>query len=117
VKLTNTVERWAKLPSYVKGRLDLHEPNGVGNSHGIHAFIYGPTNGKLISRSTPLGDQSIFEVNAERKRPLLMVRLDLKPGRPVTITAQFEGGIGPITLLKQPLVRPMDLEIDDKCEP
>jgi hypothetical protein len=115
ITFTNTVEPFAKLPSYVKGRLDLHKPQGFKNKHGIMALVYGPTDSALLSRNSALGDQSIFTLKSERHRPVLMVQLDLAPGKPQTVNAKFQGGIGPLTFLDQPLVRPANSQILDKC--
>ena len=116
VSVTNTVNPFAKLPSYVVGRLDLKRPDGVGNSHGIALLIYGPTEGQLVFASSALKDQSIFSNRTERNRPVLVAHLDLQPGKPLTVKAQFLGGAGPLTFVDQPLVRKTESSIFDLCK-
>lgn len=115
VTLTNSVDPKAVLPTYVMGRLDLKKPEGVGNSHGVTLFIYGPTNSKIASARFTNSDIGAGVEGVERKRPVLITKFDLKPRQPQTLIVEFDGGKGPITLVKQPLVRDLVSKIDDSC--
>ena len=115
VTLTNTVSAGVKLPSYVMGRLDLKAPNGMGNSHGVSLFIYGPpgatvTSGKLVDSQEETG-----VVGSELKRAVLITRVNLLPGKSQTVLATFSGGRGPISYISQPLVRPDSVAVEDSC--
>lgn len=115
VTLTNSVDPKAVLPTYVMGRLDLKKPQGVGNSHGVTLFIYGPPNSKIASARFANRDIGAGVEGVERKRPVLITKFDLKPRQPQTLVVEFDGGKGPISIVKQPLVRDIVSKIDDSC--
>ena len=115
VTLTNSVDPKAVLPTYVMGRLDLKKPQGVGNSHGVTLFIYGPSNSKIASARFANSDRGAGVVGTERTRPVLITKFDLVPRQPQTVIVEFDGGKGPIALVQQPLVRDLVSKIDDSC--
>ena len=116
VKLTNTLKSGKGLPAYVLTRADKGKPtNLVTGQHRFKLFIYGPTNAKLVSvlrenRTSGLGGGS-----AERGRPIYVADVDLAPGQSENLLANFAGGVGNITFVDQPLVRPTQLAIKGGC--
>lgn len=116
VTLNNSVNPQAVLPPYVMGRLDLGRPQGLNNSHGVTLFIYGPTDAQIADAFIANSNDSPGVVGVERNRPVLLTKFDLKPGRPRTIIAEFDGGKGPISLKFQPLVRDFVSRISDTCD-
>jgi hypothetical protein len=116
VKLTNTLKTGKGLPAYVLTRADKGKPAQlVTGQHRFKLFIYGPTNAKLVSvlrenRTNGLGGGS-----TERGRPIYVADVDLAPGQSENLLANFAGGIGKITFVDQPLVRPTQLSIKGGC--
>ena len=116
VKLTNTLKTGKGLPAYVLTRADKGKPAKlVTGQHRFKLFIYGPTNAKLVSvlrenRTSGLGGGS-----AERGRPIYVADVDLAPGQSENLLANFAGGVGTITFVDQPLVRPTQLAIKGGC--
>ena len=116
VKLTNTLKTGKGLPAYVLTRADKGKPvQLVTGQHRFKLFIYGPTNAKLVSvlrenRTNGLGGGS-----TERGRPIYVADVDLAPGQSENLLANFVGGVGKITFVDQPLVRPTQLSIKGGC--
>jgi hypothetical protein len=116
VKLTNTLKTGKGLPAYVLTRADKGKPsNLVTGQHRFKLFIYGPTNAKLVSvlrenRTNGLGGGS-----TERGRPIYVADVDLAPGQSENLLANFAGGVGKISFVDQPLVRPTQLSIKGGC--
>ena len=116
VKLTNTLKTGKGLPAYVLTRADKGKPAKlVTGQHRFKLFIYGPTNAKLVSvlrenRTNGLGGGS-----TERGRPIYVADVDLAPGQSENLLANFAGGVGKITFVDQPLVRPTQLSIKGGC--
>ena len=116
VKLTNTLKTGKGLPAYVLTRADKGKPAKlVTGQHRFKLFIYGPTDAKLVSvlrenRTNGLGGGS-----TERGRPIYVADVDLAPGQSENLLANFAGGVGKITFVDQPLVRPTQLSIKGGC--
>jgi hypothetical protein len=116
VKLTNTLKTGKGLPAYVLTRADKGKPsNLVTGQHRFKLFIYGPTNAKLVSvlrenRTNGLGGGS-----TERGRPIYVADVDLAPGQSENLLTNFAGGVGKISFVDQPLVRPTQLSIKGGC--
>ena len=116
VRVTNSLASAAGLPAYVLTRADKDKPkNLIPGSHRFKLFIYGPTNSQLVSawrenKSTNLGGAA-----TERGRPVYVADVDLAPGGSEELLANFKGGKGRITFVKQPLVREATLTIKDNC--
>ena len=116
VKLTNTLKTGKGLPAYVLTRADKGKPTKlVTGQHRFKLFIYGPTDAKLVSvlrenRTNGLGGGS-----TERGRPIYVADVDLAPGQSENLLANFAGGVGKITFVDQPLVRPTQLSIKGGC--
>ncbi len=115
VTLTNTYDGIKPLPNYVWGRLDLNKPNGLGGSYGFNVFIYGPTKATIVSLDIAHQVDGLLDTTQERQRPLAIVKLDLAPRRSETISATFVGGVGKLSFHQQPSVRPVGLNLQDKC--
>jgi len=116
VRLTNTLKSGKGLPAYVLTRADKGKPADlVTGQHRFKLFIYGPTDAKLVSvlrdnRTNGLGGGS-----AERGRPIYVADVDLAPGQSENFLANLAGGVGKITFVDQPLVRPTQLSIKGGC--
>jgi hypothetical protein len=116
VKLTNTLKTGKGLPAYVLTRADKGKPAKlVTGQHRFKLFIYGPTDAKLVSvlrenRTNGLGGGS-----TKRGRPIYVADVDLAPGQSENLLANFAGGVGKITFVDQPLVRPTQLSIKGGC--
>jgi len=116
VRLTNTLKSGKGLPAYVLTRADKGKPADlVTGQHRFKLFIYGPTDAMLVSvlrdnRTNGLGGGS-----AERSRPIYVADVDLAPGQSENFLANFAGGVGKITFVDQPLVRPTQLSIKGGC--
>ena len=116
VKLTNTLKTGKGLPAYVLTRADKGKPAQlVTGQHRFKLFIYGPTNAKLVSVSRENRTQGLGGGSAERGRPIYVADVDLAPGQSENLLANFAGGIGKITFVDQPLVRPTQLSIKGGC--
>ena len=116
VTVKNTLKDGSGLPAYVLTRADKTKPLAmITGQHRFLVFIYGPTWGKLLNakRSSVFGPAG--GVGVERGRQLLVADVDLSPQQSESITARFTGGIGPITYVDQPLVRPTKISIKDEC--
>jgi len=116
VKLTNTLKTGKGLPAYVLTRADKGKPAQlVTGQHRFKLFIYGPTDAKLVSVSRENRTQGLGGGSAERGRPIYVADVDLAPGQSENLLANFAGGIGKITFVDQPLVRPTQLSIKGGC--
>jgi hypothetical protein len=113
--VVNTVDPKAKLPAYVKGRLDLGKPQGQGNSTSVEALLFGPSNSTILGAMDLATKKSPGLQTDENSHPVLVTSLELKPGAPVHIRAQFSGGVGKLAYISQPMVNPDVIKIDDRC--
>mgnify|MGYP002628333955 CR=1 FL=1 len=116
VKLTNTLKSGKGLPAYVLTRADKGKPiDLVTGQHRFKLFIYGPTNAKLVSVLRENRTQGLGGGSAERGRPIYVADVDLAPGQSENLLANFAGGVGKISFVDQPLVRPTQLSIKGGC--
>jgi len=116
VKLTNTLKTGKGLPAYVLTRADKGKPAQlVTGQHRFKLFIYGPTDAKLVSVLRENRTQGLGGGSTERGRPIYVADVDLAPGQSENLLANFAGGVGKITFVDQPLVRPTQLSIKGGC--
>ena len=114
VKVTNTLKTGKGLPAYVLTRADKGKPEDlVTGQHRFKLFIYGPTNAVLVSASRENKSEKLGGGSTERGRPIYIADVDLAPGESEELLANFAGGIGDITFVDQPLVRPTKISISD----
>jgi hypothetical protein len=116
VVVTNTLKTAEGLSDYVLTRADKGKPlNLVPGSHRFKVFIYGPVGARLVSVSRENRTANLGGSSTERKRPIYVVDVDLKPGESEELLANFSGGTGKISFIDQPLVRTTKISINDKC--
>jgi len=116
VRLTNTLKSGKGLPAYVLTRADKGKPADlVTGQHRFKLFIYGPTNAMLVSVLRDNQTNGLGGGSAERGRPIYVADVDLAPGQSENFLANFAGGVGKITFVDQPLVRPTQLSIKGGC--
>ena len=116
ITVKNTLKTGKGLPAYVLTRADKGKPeNLVTGAHRFKVFIYGPTQSKLLSASRENRTANLGGASAERSRPVYVADVDLSPGQSEELQANFAGGVGKITYIDQPLVRPTKIQIKDKC--
>ena len=116
VRLTNTLKTGIGLPAYVLTRADKGKPlNLVTGQHRFKLFIYGPTNSILVSVARDNRTNGLGGASTERGRPIYVADVDLAPGQSENLLANFAGGVGKITFVDQPLVRPTLLKIKGGC--
>lgn len=115
VTITNTLRNFSSLPDYVKGRLDLNQPHGINGRHGFTVMIYGPTAAEAISVIRSDAGQEGPALAQERGRPIAVFNADLAPMASETYTVTFAGGTGHIGYVKQALVIPEQISIQDGC--
>jgi hypothetical protein len=99
----------------VDGRLDLNKPNGDLNSTSVEALLFGPVGSNLVGAENVATGDAAGVQGSENMHPVLISSLELKPGVPVHIQAQFSGGTGLITNIVQPLVNPEKVVINNGC--
>ena len=105
VTITNHLKTIKNLPDYVIGRLDLNRPHGADGRQGYALMIYGPSNAEITSALRSDQSQKTPYLSSERNRPIAVFISDLAPGASEVFDVVFSGGTGPITYIKQPLVR------------
>lgn len=116
VYLKNRVVNAQDLPPYVLTRADKGKPKElVTGQHRFKVFIYGPYKSELIGGSLGSGSVGNARNGFERGRPIFIEDIDLAPDASEVIVAQFKGGIGSLTLITQPLVRPEIIKMKDNC--
>lgn len=116
VTVKNTLTSGVGLPAYVLTRADKKKPAElVTGSHRFKVFIYGPVGARLVSVSRENRIADLGGASTERKRPIYVADVDLAPGQSEELLANFSGGKGRITFIDQPLVRPTQIKITDKC--
>jgi len=116
VYLKNRVVNAQDLPAYVLTRADKGKPKElVTGQHRFKVFIYGPYKSELIGGSRGSGSVGNAQNGFERGRPIFIEDIDLAPDASEVIVAQFKGGIGRLTSITQPLVRPELIKVKDIC--
>jgi hypothetical protein len=98
------------LPPYVTERADK-VPSGArpGDDHAI--ISYFATGGATIKSVTVNGKQQGVATSDENGLPLIRFDIELKIGTPerVVVTTSEPAASGSVTILRQPLVRPLDV--------
>ncbi len=115
VTVTNTLKSDAALTDYVKGRLDLHAPHGVNGSHGFQLNIYGPTGSEVTSALRNAELSRSPRLYTELNHPDAAFSIDLPKQASETVTVEFQGGSGALSLYSQPLVQPDFVQVKDSC--
>ena len=116
VNLRNTLKTGKGLPAYVLTRADKDKPADlVTGQHRFKLFIYGPTGASLVSVSRENKSDGLGGASTERGRPIYVADVDLAPGESEELLANFAGGVGKITYVDQPLVRPTTVSIKGGC--
>lgn len=116
VYLKNRVVNAQDLPPYVLTRADKGKPKElVTGQHRFKVFIYGPYKSELIGGSLGSGSVGNARNGFERGRPIFIEDIDLAPDVSEVIVAQFKGGVGSLTSVSQPLVRPEIIKMKDNC--
>ena len=116
IYLKNKVVNAQDLPAYVLTRADKGKPkNLVTGQHRFKVFVYGPYGSTLVGGSLGSGKNGNAKSASERGRPLFIEDIDLTPDGSEVVVAQFNGGIGKISYVDQPLVRPTIIKTIDKC--
>ena len=113
--ITNTLSTAKGLPDYVVGRLDLKLPHGANGRDGFSVLIYGPTGARVENALRSDSNQATPDLPMERGHPIALFHVDLAPKTSETYTVIFSGGTGPISYVKQPLVNPEKLVLQDSC--
>ena len=113
--ITNTLATPKGLPDYVVGRLDLKLPHGANGRDGFSVLIYGPTGAQVENALRTDSNQATPDLPTERGHPIALFHVDLAPKTSETYTVIFSGGTGPISYVKQPLVNPEKLVLQDSC--
>lgn len=115
VTIRNHLKKGTPLPDYVLGRLDLKLSHGAQGRQGYALLIYGPSDAEITSALRSDQSQESPFISHERHRPIAIFKSDLAPSTSETYTVDFSGGIGPITYVKQPLVKPEGLTRIKSC--
>ncbi len=97
------------------GRLDLNLPHGANGRDGFSVLIYGPTGAHVENALRSDSSQATPDLPTERDHPIALFHVDLAPKTSETFTVLFSGGTGSISYVKQPLVNPENLLIQDDC--
>jgi hypothetical protein len=113
--LKNNVDPSEKLPSYVKGRLDLNRPNGLKNSYGTRAIVLAPQEAYVLETKDQQTGKRFGFLARERGRIGIGVQVDLAAGESETYSITFSGGVGELKNHTQPLVNPQFTEVIDRC--
>ena len=116
IRVTNTLKSATGLSSYVLTRADKGKPASlIAGSHRFKVFIYGPTDAKLVNVFRENQKAELGGASVERKRPIYVADVDLAPGASEELRANFNGGVGKVTFVDQPLVLQTKINIKDRC--
>ena len=116
VDVSNTLTTGKGLPAYVLTRADKNKPESlVTGAHRFKVFVYGPVGSKIESAWRKHLSEGIGGQSTERKRPVMVMDVDLAPQKSEKLQVNFVGGKGKITFVDQPLVRPTLVGIQDRC--
>ena len=102
------------LPPYVTGRYDKHSyPVKVGDSR--LAVSYLATQGAQLQSATVAGRPGRGRIGTENGHPVYTIDLELPSGTSRTIVLQLKEptGAGTPIVLRQPLVRPLQVTLND----
>jgi hypothetical protein len=113
ITLTNNAPA-SGLPRYVTSRNDTHSyPVKTGDNRLIVSYF--ATQGALLNDITVAGRPGIGRMGAELGHPAYIVDVELPRGtsRTIVIHLKEPAGTGPPIVLRQPLVRPLHVTLDD----
>ncbi|SDJ06714.1 Protein of unknown function [Frankineae bacterium MT45] len=116
IKLTNGAPK-SGLPAYVTSRYDTNAAGKPAGDQRLQAVYYG-TSGGGLSSVTVDGKPSSVVPATEAGHPTYLMDLEIPAGATKTIVLKLTepAGTGALTLLEQPLVRPITMTINDaKC--
>jgi hypothetical protein len=105
------------LPDYVVARNDMHPAKARRGDHRVLASWYA-TAGATMESVRVDGKPASAAVGSERGHPVFVVDLELPRGATRTITWTLTEPVldeRPVTVLEQPLVRPMTVRVEDKA--
>lgn len=114
-RLTNNASR--SLPDYVVARNDAHGPKVRRGDHRLLVSWYA-TAGATMESVQVDGKAASAAVGTERGHPVFVVDLELPRGATRTVTWTLTEPMldeRPVTVLRQPLVRPMTMLVDDQA--
>jgi hypothetical protein len=113
ITLTNNAPA-SGLPPYVTNRSDSH-PYPVKPGDNRLDVSYLATQGALMEGVTVAGRPDTASIGAERGHPVYTVDLELPRGtsRTIVLTLSEPAGTGAPIVLRQPLVRPLDVTVND----
>jgi hypothetical protein len=113
VTLTNNAP--AGLPGYVTDRSDTHGP-GVRPGDNRLLVNWYATTGAGLQQVTVNGKPATAHAGTERGHPVYTVDLELPRGATRVVTFQLTEPMlddAPVTVLQQPLVRPLAVRVED----
>jgi hypothetical protein len=113
ITLTNNAPA-SGLPGYVTNRSDTHSyPVKPGDNRLIVSYF--ATQGALLNDITVAGRPGVGRMGAELGHPAYIVDVELPRGtsRTIVIHLKEPAGTGPPIVLRQPLVRPLRVTLDD----
>jgi hypothetical protein len=104
----------AGLPAYVVARGDAHF-DAVKPGDDRLILMYLATRGATFTSSTLDGKRAPVAVAGEQGHPVFYYDLELPRGASRTIVLHLDepAGKGTVTVLPQPLVRPLAVSVDD----
>ena len=113
ITLTNNAPA-SGLPPYVTGRVDTHSyPVKTGDSRLVVGYY--ATQGALLNDITVAGRPGRGRMGAELGHPVYIVDVEVPRGtsRTIVIHLSEPAGTGAPIVLRQPLVRPLHVTLDD----
>ncbi len=102
------------LSPYVTDRVDTHPyPVKPGDSRIV--INYFATRGATLRGTELNGKTTLAAMNTDRGHPVFRLDLELPRGRPQTVVLHLRepGASGSPVVLRQPLVRPLQVSVDD----
>lgn len=115
ITLTNSAPA-SGLPGYVTGRTDRRSyAVKVGDSRLGVAYL--ATEGALLQSLTVAGKPATSAIGLEHRHPVYTVDLEVPRGtsRTIVLNLTEPAGKGEPIVLRQPLVRPLEVTLDDDC--
>jgi hypothetical protein len=105
------------LPDWVVARNDTHGKTVRRGDHRVLASWYATAGAQMESVSVD-GRPAVASIGVERGHPVFVVDLELPRGATRTIVWNLVEPIldeKPVTVLHQPLVRPLTVRVDDRA--
>lgn len=118
VSVTLTNDAPTGLPAYVTGRSDMHSyPVQPGDNRLEVSYL--ATTGALMTGVRVDGQPTTSRIGSQLGHPLYTVNLELPRGtsRTVVLSLTEPAGAGAPVVLRQPLVRPLTVVLDDEACP